>query len=71
MAKKMGYEVFYLEWGFLPDVNGTGVRPTTLIFTSLNEYKQRQAFATPFVSCTHYSDFAHSHNLVLMRGEIT
>ncbi|TIB77873.1 hypothetical protein E3Q23_01082 [Wallemia mellicola] len=71
MAKKMGYEVFYLEWGFLPDVNGTGVRPTTLIFTSLNEYKQRQAFATPFVSCTHYSDFAHTHNLVLMRGEIT
>ncbi|TIA91701.1 hypothetical protein E3P81_01844, partial [Wallemia ichthyophaga] len=68
---KTGYEVFYLEWGFLPDTLGSGTRPSTLIFTSLNEYKQRQAFAQPFVSCTHYTDLAKSHDAVLMRGEVT
>lgn len=74
LEQKTGYETFYVEWGFLPKVNENelNVRPTTLIMTSLNEYKQRQMFAQPFVACTHYVEFGQDpHNFVLMRGEVT
>lgn len=46
-------------------------RLATAIFTPLLEYKLRQTFATPYLVLTFYSDLASSHNLVLMRGEIT
>ena len=44
---------------------------TTVLFTSLQEYKLRQDYATPYLILTHYTDFAQSHGLVLFRGELT
>lgn len=44
---------------------------TTVIFTPLQEYKLRQAYALPHLVLTHYTDLAHSHDIVLMRGELT
>lgn len=44
---------------------------TTILFTSLQEYKIRNSFATPYLVLTHYTDFAQSHGVVLLRGEIT
>ncbi|KAH9170316.1 ATP11-domain-containing protein [Lactarius sanguifluus] len=46
-------------------------RLSTAIFTPLVEYKLRQTFATPYLVLTFYPDFAQSHGLVLLRGEIT
>ena len=46
-------------------------RLSTAIFTPLVEYKLRQTFATPYLVLTFYTDLAHSHDLVLLRGEIT
>lgn len=44
---------------------------TTVIFTPLQEYKLRQAYALPHLILTHYTDLADSHGIVLMRGELT
>ena len=44
---------------------------TTVLFTSLQEYKLRNDYATPHLILTHYTDFAQSHGLVLFRGELT
>jgi ATP synthase mitochondrial F1 complex assembly factor 1 len=44
---------------------------TTVIFTPLQEYKLRQAYALPHLVLTHYTDLAHTHDVVLMRGELT
>ncbi|KIY47667.1 ATP11-domain-containing protein [Fistulina hepatica ATCC 64428] len=77
------HEFFFLQWDFheappLPSadpfaapVYGRNPRTSTVIFTPLQEYKHRQAFATPFLVLTHYTDLVHSHGLVLLRGEIT
>jgi len=46
-------------------------RLSTAIFTPLVEYKLRQTFATPYLVLTFYPDLAQSHDLVLLRGEIT
>lgn len=43
----------------------------TVLFTPLQEYKLRQSFATPYLILTFYPDFAQSHGIVLLRGEIT
>ncbi|KAG6885527.1 hypothetical protein C0993_000523 [Termitomyces sp. T159_Od127] len=50
-----------------------GVNPkiATILFTPLQEYKIRAAFATPYLVLTHYTDLAYSHGVVLLRGEIT
>lgn len=44
---------------------------TTVLFTSLQEYKLRQEYATPHLIITHYTDLAQSHGVVLFRGELT
>ena len=44
---------------------------STVLFTPLQEYKLRQAFATPYLVLTQYTDLVQSHGLVLLRGEIT
>ncbi|KAI0042000.1 ATP11-domain-containing protein, partial [Auriscalpium vulgare] len=54
-----------------PSATKENPRTATIIFTPLLEYKQRQSFATPYFVLTFYSDLASSHDLVLMRGEIT
>ncbi|RDB29043.1 Protein ATP11, mitochondrial [Hypsizygus marmoreus] len=50
---------------------GVNPRTSTILFTPLQEYKMRAAFATPYLVLTHYTDLAHSHGVVLLRGEIT
>ncbi|KAG6866239.1 hypothetical protein C0991_006826 [Blastosporella zonata] len=56
-----------------PTSFSTGVNPktSTILFTPLQEYKLRNSFATPYLVLTHYTDLAHSHGIVLLRGEIT
>ncbi|KAJ8520558.1 hypothetical protein ONZ45_g2610 [Pleurotus djamor] len=44
---------------------------STILFTPLQEYKLRQSFATPYLVATNYTDLASTHNLVLLRGEVT
>ncbi|TFY62475.1 hypothetical protein EVG20_g6688, partial [Dentipellis fragilis] len=46
-------------------------RTATILFTPLLEYKLRQTFATPYLVLTFYPDLASSHDVVLLRGEIT
>ena len=43
----------------------------TILYAPLQEYKLRQAFATPYLVLTMYTDLAASHGIVLLRGEIT
>lgn len=45
--------------------------PSTVLFTPLAEYKSRQEYAQPYLILTHYTDLSASHDVVLMRGEIT
>lgn len=44
---------------------------STILYAPLQEYKLRQAFATPYLILTMYTDLAASHGIVLLRGEIT
>ncbi|CAO1615628.1 unnamed protein product [Parajaminaea phylloscopi] len=73
--KKQGYEMQFMEWGFLPGPAAEGSAkvppPTTVIFTPLAEYKLRQEFAQPLLVLTHYTDLAASKGVVLMRGDVT
>lgn len=69
--KKQGYEMQFMEWGFLPSPQGSKTTPTTVLFTPLAEYKLRQEFAQPLLVLTHYTDLSDSNGVVLMRGEIT
>lgn len=39
--------------------------------TPLAEYQSRQSFAQPYLILTHYTDLSLSHNVVLMRGEVS
>ncbi|BGP00228.1 Protein ATP11, mitochondrial [Rhodotorula toruloides] len=67
-------EMHLLEWSLLPQpagVNEPVPPPSTVLFTPLAEYKARQEYAQPYLILTHYTDLANSHNVVLMRGEIT
>ncbi|KDQ17461.1 hypothetical protein BOTBODRAFT_574740 [Botryobasidium botryosum FD-172 SS1] len=43
---------------------------STILFTPLGEYKLRQSYAQPHLIITHYTELAHTHGTVLMRGEI-
>ncbi|KAL5534799.1 hypothetical protein ACEPAG_1263 [Sanghuangporus baumii] len=43
----------------------------TVLFTPLLEYKTHQTFATPHLVLTMYPDLAQTHQLVLLRGELT
>lgn len=80
------YEFYFMEWGFhgapldpQPGIADPFAKPkpsanpqtSTILFTPLQEYKQRAAFATPYLVLTNYSEFARSHGIVLLHGEIT
>ncbi|KAG5646048.1 hypothetical protein DXG03_004471 [Asterophora parasitica] len=54
-----------------PAQAGANPKTSTILFTPLQEYKMRASFATPYLVLTHYTDLAHSHGVVLLRGEIT
>ncbi|KAF8303103.1 ATP11-domain-containing protein [Clavulina sp. PMI_390] len=43
---------------------------STVILTPLQEYKLRSTYAQPRLVLTHYSNFANTHDTVLLRGEI-
>ncbi|KWU44469.1 ATP11-domain-containing protein, partial [Rhodotorula sp. JG-1b] len=66
-------EMHLLEWSLLPQPSATEPvpPPSTVLFTPLAEYKARQEFSQPYLILTHYTDLAASHNVVLMRGEIS
>lgn len=46
-------------------------RSASAILTPLEEYKKNGEWAQPYLTFTHYPDLGHSHDLVLMRGEIS
>jgi ATP synthase F1 complex assembly factor 1 len=83
---KRAYEFYFLQWGFheapptpTPDpfskptseLLAPNPQTSTVLLTPLQEYKSRTAFATPYLILTFYTDLASSHELVLLRGEIT
>ncbi|KAF2730416.1 ATP11-domain-containing protein [Polyplosphaeria fusca] len=45
-------------------------KATTLLFTSLAEFKLRGEYATPHTTITFHSELAESHNLVLGQGTV-
>ncbi|KAI6133385.1 ATP11 protein-domain-containing protein [Pisolithus croceorrhizus] len=74
----LAHEFFYLQWDFYsaPPVplapSCTALPPvSTDPITPLQEYKHRGSFATPYLVLTFHTDLSHSHDLVLLRGEIT
>ncbi|KDR85283.1 hypothetical protein GALMADRAFT_234057 [Galerina marginata CBS 339.88] len=84
--ENIAHEFFYLQWDFhasprLPSAsNNPFEKPVqippnppsaTVLFTPLQEYKLRGAFATPYLVLTLYTELAATHGLVLLRGEIT
>ncbi|GAA5935266.1 Atp11p [Sporobolomyces koalae] len=67
-------EMHVLNWALLPPpatVTEPVPPPSTVLFTPLAEYKSRQEYAQPYLILTHYTDLSASHDVVLMRGEIT
>ncbi|KAK0233499.1 ATP11-domain-containing protein [Armillaria fumosa] len=83
---KMSYEFFFMQWNFhhsppsptraddpfqaSPDAP-SNPPISTVLFTPLQEYKHRTSFATPYLVLTHYTDLVNTHDVVLLRGEIT
>lgn len=78
---KVAHEFFFIEWAFHdapppsdPSISipaGSNPRISTILFTPLEEYKLQGSFATPFLVLTNYTELARTHNIVLLRGEIT
>ncbi|WVQ63767.1 uncharacterized protein L199_001921 [Kwoniella botswanensis] len=76
------YEMFYLQWIFhptstasLPPSDATNPEPlpltSSVIFTPLEEFKKQGEWAQPYLVLTHYPELVQSHDIVLMRGEIS
>ncbi|EEQ34590.1 hypothetical protein McanMca71_002447 [Microsporum canis] len=80
-GKSMGAEMHFLQWGFHPPASASDSKvPTpmgthnthtsTVIFTSLAEYKLHAGFAPPHTVITHHLDFADDKGIVLMNGTV-
>lgn len=41
-----------------------------ILFTGLEDYKARGTQASPFLTVTHYTEFADSKDIVLIRGDV-
>ncbi|WVW79505.1 hypothetical protein I302_101474 [Kwoniella bestiolae CBS 10118] len=76
------YEMFYLQWIFhptsttsLPPSSDTNPEPlpltSSVIFTPLEEFKKQGEWAQPYLVLTHYPELSQSHDITLMRGEIS
>ncbi|WWD06891.1 hypothetical protein V865_004988 [Kwoniella europaea PYCC6329] len=76
------YEMFYLQWIFhptstasLPPSDATNPEPlpltSSVIFTPLEEFKKQGEWAQPYLVLTHYPELSQSHDIVMMRGEIS
>ncbi|KAJ3090550.1 hypothetical protein HK100_007406 [Physocladia obscura] len=59
LPRESGVEFYLLQFAF-----------NQIYYTSLLEYKTKQTEAKPRLTLTHYDDFSHSKNIVLMRGEV-
>jgi len=85
-ADETACEFYFMQWGFHesppipspsapfsppPPPSSSNPPTSTILFTPLQEYKLRASFATPYFVVTHYTDFARTHGVVLLRGEIT
>lgn len=79
-------EFYFMEWGFhgapsepkpanadlfAKPQPSSNPQTSTIMFTPLQEYKQRASYATPYLVLTNYTELARSHGIVLLRGEIT
>ena len=85
IEEESAHEFYYLQWDFhgVPPVPNATNDPfatpkpsnnpqtSTVLFTTLQEFKSRVSFATPCLVLTHYTDLADTHGIVLLRGEIT
>lgn len=67
VSQEVGHEFYFLEWTMHERPSGC----STVLFTPLQEYKLRQTFAQPYLVLTHYTELASTHDIVLMRGEMT
>lgn len=76
------YEMFYLQWLFHPTSSSSAPpspdpiprdlpMTSSILFTPLEEFKQKGEWASPHLVLTHYPELSDSHDLVLMRGEIS
>lgn len=72
--------ISFQQWSFLPSgatntgratANGAALQPSTVLYTPLAQYKAHQTFAQPHLILTHYMDLVDSHEVVLMRGDVT
>ncbi|EFE30712.1 uncharacterized protein ARB_02411 [Trichophyton benhamiae CBS 112371] len=79
--KAIAAEMHFLQWGFHPPASASDSKvPTpvsthnthtsTVIFTSLAEYKLHAGFAPPHTVITHHLDFADDKGIVLMNGTV-
>ncbi|EFR02334.1 ATP11 [Nannizzia gypsea CBS 118893] len=79
--KAIGAEMHFLQWGFHPPasasdskvptpLNTHNTHTSTVIFTSLAEYKLHAGFAPPHTVITHHLDFADDKGIVLMNGTV-
>ncbi|KAK2848510.1 hypothetical protein FQN49_005654 [Arthroderma sp. PD_2] len=79
--KAMGAEMHFLQWGFHPPATASpstvpsplsthNTHTSTVIFTSLAEYKLHTGYAPPHTVITHHLDFADEKGIVLMNGTV-
>ncbi|KAF3481828.1 ATP11 [Arthroderma uncinatum] len=79
--KAIGAEMHFLQWGFHPPasaspasvptpLNTHNTHTSTVIFTSLAEYKLHVGYAPPHTVITHHLDFADEKGIVLMNGTV-
>ncbi|KAI5795118.1 ATP11 protein-domain-containing protein [Geopyxis carbonaria] len=59
-----GVEMHFLQWTFPHE------QSSTIIFTSLAEYKLRGEFASPHTTLTHHLELSDTKNLILAQGSI-
>lgn len=50
--------------------NIIAVKIPHIIFTGLEDYKARGTQASPYFTVTHYTEFADSKDMVLVRGDV-
>lgn len=75
-----GADIHFLQWGFHPPASSLSTSPSssqstnthtsTVIFTSLGQYKLHGSFAEPHTTVTHHLDLADEKGLVLMHGQV-
>ncbi|KAG0638878.1 ATP11 protein-domain-containing protein [Tuber brumale] len=65
LLRDKGAEMHFLQWSFPTP------RTSTIIFTSLAEYKLRGEFAVPHTTLSHHLELAEDRGIVLAQGVVT